>query len=359
MVSASLIVTSFILKSGRYQISVMKPLNKLLSIHNALAWILTIFAIVFRILARVYAYDESIGYFESNSLFPVLYYIFLGLIVLLSFSALISFRKVPISDTVLTKMKQVCIAERFAGILSALITLGVIGALVCIYWINPPSVLIADALTIFGLVTALFSAIFFLLLAIPTRRGKAFHVICGFSLVLHNLYMLGASYFELYTPMNSPVKVLCQLTAISAIFFLLTDLRFMLDNARSARFVFSSTLTLGFSAVSVFTGAFFSVPNESYTDFYHIFNVTNLAIFIYAAVRTVRFLTLMAHSEPVNEEPESEDTFHEMKEADSEDFTFSDEVPEEAPTNEKKEANSIDRSAEVPSEQNDDKQVTE
>jgi hypothetical protein len=280
----------------------MKQFSKNLSVFRALSLLITLSAIISRILARVFAYDAEIGYFRRNTLLPILSYIFLGLIVVLAFAALLAYRKVQIPDDVHEGMRRVCIAERVSSVLAFLITLSADCALIYAYWIKGSAVLIPTAFTVFGVIAGFFTAIYFLLFAIPTRRGKAFHMICGFSSILFGLYIVGASYFDLYTPMNNPVKMLCQITTIASLLFLLTDLRFMLDSIRAPRFWFSSTLALGISAVSIFTDGFFSVPNSDYNHLYHIFNAVNLAIFLYAAVRSSRFVALMMPQEPAEHE---------------------------------------------------------
>ena len=269
----------------------MKPLNKKLSVYTACAWVLTILALMFRLLARLFSYDTGIGY--------------LSLLILLAVSALFTFRRESVPESVYSEMKETSVAEKIAAMIGAVCMVIVSISMALLHWVN--GVILPNVLTFGGLLTAILSIFFFLFFWVPSRRGKTGHIFSAFALLLYFLYILSFSYFELYTPMNNPVKLLIQLSAIASIFFLLTDLRFRLGTPRPARFLFSALLVLAFNTVSVLSGSFFSVPMESYTNAYRIFECANLGILIYAAVRTVRFLTLCSRSELLHEDGISEE----------------------------------------------------
>lgn len=272
----------------------MNPLNKRLSVYTACAWVLTILALVFRLLARLFSYDEDIGYFVSGAPLPILYHIFMFLIAVLAFSAFFVFRKMEIPAAAVEAMRETSIAEKIASMVGALCMLGVTVMTVMIYWVD--ATVPTLQITGLGLVTAALSIFFFLFFWIPSRRGKSMHIVLGLAFLFHFLYILCAAYFELYTPMNSPVKLLAQLSSIAAVFFLLSDLRFFLNAARPARLLFSSTLAIGYTTVAVFSGEFFEVNLPEYTYVYRLYNVVFLALLVYASVRTIRFHTLCAQA---------------------------------------------------------------
>ena len=305
----------------------MKQFSKKTSVFRALSVILTVSAIISRVLARAFAYDTEIGYFRQDTLLPILSYLFLGLIAVLAIASLFAYRKIEIPDTVVDGMRHVCIAERVASVLAFLIILSANCTLIFAYWIKGSAVLLPSAFTAFGAIVGFFAAFYFLLCAIPTRRGKIFHTVCGFAVILFGLYIVGVCYFDLYTPMNNPVKMLCQITTIASLLFMLTDLRFALDSIRTARFLFTSTLTLGFSAVAIFTGPFFSVLNGDYNILYQAFHAVNLAIFLYAVVRTSRFVALMTQEE--EEIPENDDDGEKIDDGNSDEISDERKSPSE------------------------------
>lgn len=272
--------------------------KKKICIYTLLSWTLMILALAFRILARLFSYDAEIGYFESGAVFPVLYRLSLALLAILAISAIFVFRRSEPPKAVLSAMKETCIMEKAAAMVGAIGMFVASVATVLYYWIAEK--LLPSGFTLFGLITCVLSVFFFLLFWAPSHCGKNLHIFSGFAFVLHYVYILAVSYFELYTPMNNPVKLLIQLTAIAAIFYLLTDLRFYMDIARPSRYVFSSILFLGFASVSVLSGGLFSVPTEEYTLLYHLYNIVNLSLLVPAAVRVMRMLSLWVQSEDIS-----------------------------------------------------------
>ena len=271
-----------------------KAPKKLIYVYSLLAWTLTLLALVFRVLARVYSYDVEVGYFESNALFPTLHYICLALIATLSGSALILFRHFSVPDTVIASMQKTCVMEKIAAFVGAISMLIVSICTAIFYWSTGS--LTPSGFTVFGLLSAVLSVFFFLFFFVPSAIGKNLHLFSGFALVLHFVYVLISSYFELYTPMNNPVKLLIQLTAIAAVLYLLCDLRFYLGIARPIRFIAVSTLFLGFSVVAVLSSGIFSVMTEAYTKLYYLYALTAFALLLPAAVRITRMLMLWAQS---------------------------------------------------------------
>lgn len=277
----------------------MKQLNKKLAVYAALAWLFTVIALATRLLARLFSYDADIGYFVSGAILPTLHYIALILLVLLAVSALVVFRKMELPQTVTVGMKESSVAERIASVIGiacmALLTI----ASVTLYFIT--GIITPNLLAILAIVFGVASIFFFVFFCIPSRRGTTVHLLCGFAFVVYFLCILASSYFELYTQMNSPVKYMVQLTSVAAVFYLLTDLRFYMNNARPTRFIFSSICLLAFSTVSVFSGFFFSVVHREYTILYHIYIFAHIAILVFASVRIMRFLSLCAKADSESE----------------------------------------------------------
>ena len=192
-------------------------------------------------------------------------------------------------------MKETSVAEKIAAMIGTLAMLGVTIAMALIYWGN--SILNPNGFTVFGVITALLSVFFFLLFWIPSVRGKTAQQVFGIAFALHFMYVLCSSYFDLYTPMNSPVKLLIQLSAIASVLFLFSDLRFHMDGISLGRFLFATTPAIGFLTVSVLSGGMFSVYTEEFTLVYHICDLANLSVLCYVLVRYIRLLTLYAKAD--------------------------------------------------------------
>ena len=300
--------------------------NKKLTLYASIAWILTILALIFRLLSRLLAYDEGIGYFESGALLPTVYRILTVLLTLHALSALILFRKQEFPSEILSEMAEPHVAEKVASMIASIAMLVSVVASLLIYWVNP--IVEASPLQILGVVTAALSVFFFLFFWTPSHRGKSIHILLGYALLIHVLSILCASYFELFTPMNNPVKILLQLCAVGAVLFLLGDLRFFLNSAKPSYFLASATASIGFSSISVLSGGFFTLPSEEYTIVYHVYNLVLFALLIYATVRTVRFLSLCRQAEDAllskDEEHESAESEEDGTEINAEDESVSD-----------------------------------
>lgn len=268
--------------------------NKKLTLYVSVAWILTILALIARLLSRLLAYDEGIGYF-TETIFPIAYRVLTILITIHALSALLIFRRFSFPDSALAEMKEPHVAEKIASMIASIAMLLVLIAFGVVYWINP--LVTPGGLQLFGLITAILSLFFFLFFWAPSNRGKTLHILLGYAVILHFLYILCSSYFEIFTPMNNPVKILTQVCAIASILFLLGDLRFFLNIAKPAFFIGASTAVIGFGTISVLSGAFFRLPSDEYTIIYHISNATVFALLIYATIRATRFLYLCLQAE--------------------------------------------------------------
>ena len=282
-----------------------KSHKKIICVYTLLFFTFTVLALLFRMLARVYAYDADIGYFKSGALFPILHFCALFLIALLALSALFLFRRSTIPEELLSKMKQTCVIEKSAAIFGGLLMTVVSLSTLLFYWVSEK--ITPSAFTVIGLLSAFLSIFFFLFFWIPSAIGKATHIVSGLLLVLHFVYILVSSYFELYTPMNNPVKVLLQVTAIAAILYLLSDLRFYLGSPRPSAYVAFATAFLGFAFVSTASIGMFEVQFEAYTALYRLYNLACLALLIPAAVRLVRFFLLLIEHERENSNEESDE----------------------------------------------------
>ena len=269
--------------------------KRLIYVYTLLSWILTALALVFRVFARVYSYDSAIGYFEAASLFPTLHYVCLALVALLSGSALVLFRRYEIPETVPSGMKKTCVMERIGAAVGG-ISMLVVSISTAVFYYSA-NVLSPTGFTLFGLLTAICSVFFFLFFWVSSAVGKILHIFSGFTLVLHFVYILAATYFELYTPMNNPVKVLLQLTAVSAILYLLSDLRFYLGIARPVRHIATSTLFLSFSTVTVLSCGMFTLLTEAHTKLYYLYCLTVFALLVPAAIRHTRMMLLWVRAD--------------------------------------------------------------
>ncbi len=86
-------------------------------------------------------------------------------------------------------------------------------------------------LTIMLVVALALSAVYFLLCAFEKRR-RGIAVICGFFPCLRALAGVGAVYFNMKIPMNSPSKIWLQLSLVMVMIFFLYELRMSLGGER-------------------------------------------------------------------------------------------------------------------------------
>lgn len=228
---------------------------------------LTLLAALLRSLAFATAFDSVVGYFDAN-IFSTLLYIVIAMAVAGAIAHAVIIPRVSRTELRL-------IPDTAKG--SALVRLG--GLLVALayaacaaYELMTVLAVGADVYTLLFLASSLLAIPYFLLP--PTKVtawfGLAAPAFCILSLI--------TEYFDRYVPMNSPIKLMQQCTALAIVLFLLTEFNALAGNPQPKR-----ALPLGYLA------AFFAISNGVSSI---VAALTDAAIPLHYVVRAVVMLAL-------------------------------------------------------------------
>ncbi len=242
-------------------------------------------------------FEASIGYYLRGAFLPILEWIVLGIaVVSLLALSIVFFRKQP-----LAYKKRAPVWVRIGAALGAI----GFGALVLSDGKSYLAALeeLAENGSATGLIPILLglgATVYFVLIAL-NGKNEGLRILTGFCVILRLLSTLSNSYFDFTVPMNAPVKLTLQLGILSAILFLINELRATVASPRPSLYMFFAgiaTVCLGVSSlpslVASYHGIFIS-EGEIYC-YYAL-----LGLFLYV---TLRFLSLSLS--PMREEADTE-----------------------------------------------------
>ncbi len=203
--------------------------------------ILTSAAALLRSLAFVTSFDSSVGYFDAN-IFTTLFHIAIALAAAGAFAyAVVAPRLSRVEICLFPLSHKKNLSVRLGGILVALAFAAyAIYRSISVFSVDGDG----DIRTLLSIVFSVIAVPYFLLP--PTKSsawfGLAAPVFCTLSLIIE--------YFDRYVPMNSPIKLMQQCTALLIVLYFLIELNELAGNPRPGRI-----LPLGCPAV------FFAVSN--------------------------------------------------------------------------------------------------
>lgn len=269
----------------------MKKSYKYLSRFATAFAVLAVLGMVMRTAALFGAYDSDIGYYKSGALLPLLFNAlalpaFIGVVALFVFLPKSTCEGLRPSGASL----YVRIASVFALLTSAVpvfyVFLGMMGDTGFYSISSSGTGTVIDAFTlIFGVLSVIYFALVF---SGKTENGEG-HVYFGYAVILFVLMILAKTYFDFNTTMNSPNKLLLQLTLMSVMLYFLFELRFSLGNAAPRAYSAVSLVSFGLSAVCSVPAiiAFFSgiFTREEYL----VYHIAALGFCVYIAARFVSF----------------------------------------------------------------------
>ncbi|MBE6538089.1 MAG: hypothetical protein E7671_01315 [Ruminococcaceae bacterium] len=269
----------------------MERSYKYLSRYAAAFAVLAIVGIVLRTLALYTVYDSEIGYYRSGALLPMLFNAMIiptiiGVISMLFFLPRSAEKKLALSAGTLSLR----IAAAFALVTSAVpafyVFLGMMGDTVLYSVPTVGTGAVIDAFTmIFGVLSVIYFA---LVIAKKTDRGEG-HVYFGYAVILFILMILAKTYFDFNTTMNSPNKLLLQITLMSVMLYFLLELRFSLGNAAPRAYSAVSLVSFCLTAVCSVPGIIAYFAGIFIKEEYLVYHIAVLGFGIYIAVRFVSF----------------------------------------------------------------------
>ncbi len=113
---------------------------------------------------------------------------------------------------------------------------------------------VISAVSLFVLIFGVLSAIYFLLVFFGKTKKGDNHALFGYCSILFVLMILAKSYFDFYTTMNSPNKLLSQTTLMFCMLYMLCELRFSLKISAPRLYGGLSVAAIYFTFVSSIPG---------------------------------------------------------------------------------------------------------
>ena len=250
--------------------------------------ILTATSIIFRTLAMLFAYDSSVGYFSSSSVFTYMSRSFFAVGLIFGILTLLLCKK----EDLKTEATPWSVYSAFSSTIVSfsLLIFSLLYVLLNLGGIKPLHIL-----TVFFAVAA---AIFFMadLLGGKKDGGSEIGLPCAIFTILALLLIVFAEYFDYHTALNSSEK---QLT----IFTFVIGALYILQRARYSSGIPQPRLRLITAFSTAFIGAFTSIPGfvgsfagTLSSPKYLVYYLLSFALAVYAATDLLSSLRLLRYT---------------------------------------------------------------
>jgi hypothetical protein len=249
---------------------------------------LTLVAVLLRCIALFRCFDASIGYFKSGVL-SIMCDVLCVAAAVLPFVCAVIMSKADM-PALKAHMQPVVAKPHAAGIIPAAV-MATAAVMFFVLYRNPGAgtQYSSPKLLIWMFATGLFAAVFFAARC-GLKIGTSATVLLGFVVIAWTILAVGYTYFDLYTTMNSPIKVALQFGLLAAMLTVTSEIRALLGR-------YAPRSGLFFTCLAVFFGFYASVPTlvahfavARQTTVHFLIACTLLAVAIY---ETVRFVNLV------------------------------------------------------------------
>ncbi len=244
--------------------------------------IVSVLCTALRIISTLLFFDTDIGYYQAGKIIPLLSYAVpaAAVIAAMLFCFIPKIRLAPIDayDTIYTRVCAILPAIGFAAF-SVMYILSLVEYSTLQSQIPFSFILCA--------LCSVAAAVFFALKALNKQANTAV-VICGILTVLWLVLALAQSYFDTFVTMNSPLKTVFQFACLSAMLFVLCEMRMGIDGTRKRLHMLAAAaavILLPLSAIPSLLGLAAALMPQSYTLVYY--DITLLAIAVAAVSRLV------------------------------------------------------------------------
>ncbi len=262
-----------------------------ISIFAVASILLTLMGVIIRCFSLRCFYDADIGYFQNAPL-PILMNIFFLVCVIGSAIATFILEHKGCASQALTRPVYFkCVSGLCALALAAL----------AVFFVTHS---VQEAYFPYFVLSCIVSAVYFALLTlkkVPTANAV-------FALVPAVLcvFVLAVTYFDIYTPMNAPHKVLMHLACISSMLGFLAESRALADEKKKKTYLFFVSVALFFTGVTSIPSVLLFTMDYFPTQYIY-FNCIFLVFFIYFAARALTLIFAKNSEEPQQEEQPTED----------------------------------------------------
>lgn len=264
-------------------VKIMEKSKKILKIYTIIFAILTVACVALRFVAVSTVYDADIGYYKTGAVAPTVLHVLCFVSFALAMSIIPLLPKKTLPDAL-----PCGLPVRASAAIQLVFALGMAAYLIYPAFTGGVKV---SAVSIICVIAALFSTVYFALVmagkAVPEKKNSA---LFGYTVIVYVLMMLANSYFDFYTTMNSPNKLITQIALMSIMVALLFEMRAILGISLARGYAAFTLFAVFLSAVSSIPGVVLFLAGTFTKPMYFAVNFVTFGFFIYLAVRYVSWL---------------------------------------------------------------------
>lgn len=256
--------------------------------YSVAAVVLSVIGIVLHTVCMFFFYDEDIGYY-SKGVFSIAFIVFCVLCVA-AFWGFAFFRKDAGKE-----LKVVNCCTALSSLASALAMLAFFGYFY-ISIIDYPVYYYDGGHELLSEISALVALVYFAMNLIPTSNKKI-QCLCGFGIIIWNVYILAVSYFDIMVTLNSPAKIWLHLAIASAMLFFIAELRTLVSSVSRRYYLFSLYTALFINGVMSVASVVYGVVRLG--EFYLTlkYDIVFLSFFFYFLSRAVEVMGMKDEKE--------------------------------------------------------------
>lgn len=270
----------------------MKKNARIFVIYAVVFAVIAVVGVGLRCFALAKSYDIDIGYYQTGALLPDVFHglcitaVALAVVLALLLPKKAEYAPLPGGSTVTAVGSAFALSGCGAQTFYSLLLLSKK---------SEPSMgsvqtgQMGDALIIFSLIFGFLSVVYFALVMAGKAKNGDKHVIFGYGIILFVLMTLAKTYFDLQTTMNSPNKLLLQVTFMAIMVYMLYELRFSLGISQPRGYMGAAFAAFYLTAVNSLPGIImFFAGSLNKTD-YLVCDFMTLGFAIYIGTRIFDF----------------------------------------------------------------------
>ncbi len=270
----------------------MKKNARIFVIYAVAFAVIAVAGVALRCFALAEAYDADIGYYQTDAILPDVFHgVCIAAVALVVLFAFIlpkagEYAPLPGGSTVTAVGSAFALAGCGAQTFYSLLLLSeksvpAIGSV--------QTGQMGDAVIIFSLVFGLLAVMYFALVMVGKAKNGDKHVIFGYGIILFVLMTLAKTYFDLKTTMNSPNKLLLQVTFMAIMVYMLYELRFSLGMAQPRGYMGAALAAFYLTAVNSLPGIIMFFAGALNKTDYLVCDFMTLGFAIYIGARIFDF----------------------------------------------------------------------
>lgn len=248
--------------------------KRILPTSAILAFVLAAIGTALRALNLAFFYDADIGYYKSGAPLPIIMNVFF-------IASVGAFLAVGIISQTHGAYSRSIESPKFLKYPSSFTAIAFL-VFALSDFVAKDSGVLDLVIGVSSLLSAAYFALFFFK---KTSEYRALLALCP---VIWCASVIGITYFDIETQMNSPHKILLHITCIACMLYFVSEARVISDRIKKKTYFFLLFSALFFTAVS-------SIPSLIFNTFAiesHLsYNARFFALFVYLAFRTVSTLT--------------------------------------------------------------------